>query len=118
MQAPSMGLQSSAFDLSCEMSFPHYRLCFFFPLFFLMSVIIKYFYRAQKSQNSAKHLTVMHPGEPLLWGEVQTHRDGAEWWGVHHMPNRMGVGRGHGGGGMGGRTEPPREQQLEKGCKH
>lgn len=83
-----------------------------------MSVIIKYFYRAQKSQNSAKHLTVMHPGEPLLWGGVQTHRDGAEWWGVHHMPNRMGVGRGHGGGGMGGRTEPPREQQLEKGCKH
>lgn len=100
MQAPSMGLRSSAFDLSCEMSFPLPIIgcAFFFLSFFLMSVIIKYFYRAQKSQNSAKHLTVMHPGEPLLWGEVQTHRDGAEWWGVHHMPNRMGVGRGHGGG--------------------
>lgn len=34
---------------------PQPRVCF------LMSVIIKYFYRAQKSQNSAKHLTVMHP---------------------------------------------------------
>lgn len=101
--APSMGLQSSTFDLSCEMSFPLPSIgCAFFSSLFLMSVIIKYFYRAQKSQNSAKHLTVMHPGEPLLWGEVQTHRDGAEWWGVHHMPNRMGVGRGPGGWGGAG----------------
>ena len=102
-------------DLKCGMSFPQHR-PFFFP-FFLMSVIIKYFYRAQKSQNSAKHLTVMHPWEPLLWGgEVQTHRYGAEGGCPSHA-KQDGVGRGHLGGG-GGRAEPPWEQQLEKGCKH
>lgn len=48
MQAPSMGLRSSVFDLSCEMSFPHYRLCFFFPLFFFNVSYNKIFLQSPK----------------------------------------------------------------------
>ena len=76
--------------LTLNVGCPSHNIGHFFFLFFLMSVIIKYFYRAQKSQNSAKHLTVMHPWEPLLWGGRYRHTGMGQRGGVHHMPNRMG----------------------------
>ena len=76
--------------LTLNVGCPSHNIGHFFFLFFLMSVIIKYFYRAQKSQNSAKHLTVMHPWEPLLWGGRYRHTGMEQRGGVHHMPNRMG----------------------------